>query len=79
MRARRAGGREQELPPDHLKQLLLESLRIADAAEAKPREHNHTLDVQVAAVAKPPRPKACYVSGPQLAALRKQAGIGSAA
>jgi len=76
VRARRAGDREQELPPDHLKQLLLESLRIAGAAEAKPREHNHTLDVQIAAVTKPPPPKACYISGPHLAALRKQAGIG---
>ena len=61
------------IPTDGLK-ALLDSLPPFPAPSRLP-QRNHTLDVQKAAVAKPARPKACYIAGPQLAALRKQAGI----
>lgn len=70
-----------QLPPDHLRQLLEESLRAADAeaAKAKERYSSHTPDVQQAAVRKP-RSIACnHLSGAELAAARKVAGIEAAA
>ena len=67
--------------PDHLELILRESLQHADAvhkASLMSHERKHTLDEQRAAVTKP-RAKACAViSGAQLAALRKQAGIWTA-
>ena len=62
-----------ELPEDGLK-ILLASLPPLPAPP-KPFERKHTLDVQKAAVSKPVRPKACYVTGPQLTILRRRAGI----
>lgn len=72
-RARRAGETGNNLPPDALRELLAESLRTAEAADAKTRKHNHTLDVQVAAVVKPTRPKACPLVGDNLLLMRRQA------
>lgn len=70
-----------QLPPDHLRQLLEESLRVADAeaAKAKERYSSHTPEVQQAAVRRP-RAIACnHLSGAELAAARKVAGIEAAA
>ena len=72
-RARRAGEPGNNLPPDALRELLAESLRVAEAADAKASNHNHTPHVQVAAVTKPPRPKACHLVGDNLTLARKQA------
>ena len=70
----------QNLPrePDHLELILRESLQQADAAHKASlmsKQRKHTLDEQRAEHAKPQRPKACYITGPALNMLRKQAGI----
>jgi uncharacterized protein YdaU (DUF1376 family) len=67
-------------PPDHLRILLEEGLRQAEASDGKRHERrsSHTPDVQIAKVAKP-RSMACHLSGPHLAMVRKQAGIPGAA
>jgi uncharacterized protein YdaU (DUF1376 family) len=82
-REAKQGKTEQNLPrePDHLELILRESLEQAEAGHKESlmsHERRRTLDEQRAAVAKPPRAKACYITGPALAALRKQAGIWTA-
>ena len=78
MRARAHGDRSSEpkLPPDGLRELLEESLRLAERKAAfKPPERNHNPEVQKAAVAKPRRPKACHLTGDHLLRERKRAGM----
>ena len=64
------------VPPDNLRLLLEESLRHAEAGDAKryDRKPNHNLDVQTAAVAKP-RSRACPLQGEVLTEARRRAGI----
>jgi uncharacterized protein YdaU (DUF1376 family) len=76
VRARSDGELGNNLPPDKLREAFVESLRVAETSAAEPVQRNHTLNVQVAAVVAPSRPKPSYLSGDRLAAIRKEAGIG---
>lgn len=82
MRARAHRDRETEnkVPPDALRELLTESLRLAEddaaARDSLEPKRSHTLNVQKATVAKAkPSTKACHLTGDHLLRERKRAGM----